>query len=65
LFAQLVHVGENVLSQQRRVPDGGGDGTGCGGGVDAVTVIGVVRSSEPHAAAAVSVMVSDPDIVPV
>jgi hypothetical protein len=62
LFAQLVHVGENVPSQQRSVPLGGGDG----GGVDGLTVMGAVRWITPQARpVAVSVIVSVPLRVPV
>ena len=55
-FAQLVQVGESVPSQQRKLPD-------CGGGAD--TVMNVVRCKEPQAPVAVSVMVSEPERVPV
>jgi hypothetical protein len=56
LFAQLVHVGENVPSQQRRVPDDGGG---------AETTIELLRSSDPQALLAESVIVSVPERVPV
>ena len=54
----MLHVGDTVPSQQRKFPDGGG-----GGG--AATTIEVVRCKDPQAPVAVSVIVSDPERVPV
>jgi len=54
LFAQLVHVGESVPSQQRKVPDAG-----------AATEMKVVRCREPQPPVVAKVIMSEPDRVPV